>query len=155
MLLRITHRRSGKRWYMNPSGADFGLTQNIFPDAEFESNYLKKLCRVFTFGTCREFEEACARIQRSNSFLARLDFTIAWLMRNALSNFLRQPGNALSSIVRKTGTALSAWKQSLTNVLTQVVRGYVAGYDPRPYLHAVYHEREAVTRNIFFRQAAA
>ena len=108
MLLRITHRRSGKRWYMNPSGADFRLTQNIFPAAEFESVHLKRLCRVFNVGRCRELEEACARIQRSNSFLTQIDLTIAWLMRKVLSNFLRQPGSALASIVRRPGIVSSA-----------------------------------------------
>ena len=29
-------------------------------------------------------------------------------------------------------------------MLTRVVRGYVAGYDPRPYLHAVHHETNQV-----------
>ena len=144
MLLRITHRRSGKRWYMNPSGADFGLTQNIFPAAEFESVHLKRLCRVFNVGKCREFEEACARIQRSDSVLTQIDLTIAWLMRKVLSNFLRQPGNALASIVRRPGTVSSAWKQSLTNVLTEAVRGYVARYDPRQYLHAVHRETDQI-----------
>ncbi|KAI5378314.1 hypothetical protein J4E82_003010 [Alternaria postmessia] len=144
MLLRITHKRSGKRWYMNPSGTDFGLTQNIFPAAEFESVHLKRLCRVFNVGKCREFEEACARIQRSDSFLTQIDLTIAWLMRKVLSNFLRQPGNALASIVRRPGTVSSAWKQSLTNVLTEAVRGYVARYDPRQYLHAVHRETDRI-----------
>jgi hypothetical protein len=144
MLLRITHKRSGKRWYMNPSGADFGLTQNIFPAAEFESVHLKRLCRVFNVGKCREFEEACARIQRSDSFRTQIDLTIAWLMRKVLSNFLRQPGNALASIVRRPGTVSSAWKQTLTNVLTQAVRGYVTRYDPRQYLHAVHYETDRI-----------
>ena len=139
---------------MNPSGAGFGLTQNIFTAAEFELVHLERLCRVFNVGKCREFEEACARIQKSDSFLTQIDLTIAWLMRKVLSNFLQQPGNALASIVQKLGTAPSAWKQSLTNGLTRVVRGYVAGYDPSPYLHAVHHQTHQIVYEGFRQECA-
>lgn len=150
----MTPKRSGKRWYLNSSGASFGLTQTIFTAAEFGSVHLKRLCQVFNFGKCREFEEACATIQESGSFYTQIDLTIASLTRTALANFLQQPGNALSGIVRKTGTAPSAWKQSLTNVLTQVVRGYVASYDPRPYLHAVHRETDQIICQGMIQEAA-
>lgn len=75
-------------------------------------------------------------------------------MQKVLSNFLRQPGNALASIVQRPGTVSSVWKQSLTNVLTEAVRGYVARYDPRQYLHAVHRETDRIVCESMIQEAA-
>lgn len=86
-LLRITSKQSEKRWYINLSGAEFGLTQSIFSANDFESNHMQALYAVFDFGKCRQYILTCSAMEGWYAHTQRIGLQASSRMKAALLKF--------------------------------------------------------------------
>jgi len=147
VLLRITSQRNGKRWYINMSGAEFGLTQAISSAADFESKHMQALCAVFNFGRCRDYVQAYSALAGCYSHTQRISLRVSSRMKAALLAFMQKPGNDLVSLRQKDTTGSASWYQSLAEALSKAVGEYISNYDASPLMYQITNEPEEATRN--------
>ncbi len=129
-LLQLKQTYSNKKWYVDISGAQYGLHRALWAAKDFESLYVNRFIATHPFGESETYIRKIAYEQEGRgSLLFRKCFEAAFRMNQAIDNWKKQHDLEFASFVKMDEQAFEVNKTDLLAVMGLVVRDYISKTD--------------------------
>jgi hypothetical protein len=134
-LFRVKLITSGKMWYINPSGSQFGLDKPILTAAEFDLA-IETTIRVIHFGTPRKWFEVVAQSQGFLPRHLRNGLEALRFIAPAMSKCANESGTGVSKIAKMDAMDFEKWERKLLDAMVGPIRNYVSDFDEKGFFEA-------------------
>jgi hypothetical protein len=128
-VLRITSTKSGKTWYIDISGGQYGITHTFWTAKEFYATYVKTIVSVLPFGSNKKMVSDGGQCPGLAGLILRKTMEASSLIGEAIATWTKANKMSLSALVRLNSGTFESEKQTLLAALHQPVRDFVLDSD--------------------------
>lgn len=128
-VLRVTSTESGKAWYVDISGGQYGISRNFWAAEEYLATYVKAIKSVRPFGSNRKRVIKGAQWPGIPGLIMRKTMEASTHINKAIAAWVKTYGMSLAVLVRLLPDDFESLKQNLLAALDRPVRAYVRDSD--------------------------
>ncbi|KAH4608983.1 MYND-type zinc finger protein samB [Parastagonospora nodorum] len=128
-VLRVTSTKSGKTWYIDISGGQYGITRTFWTAKEFYATYVKTIVSVLPFGSNKKKVSDGGQCPGLAGLVLRKTMEASTLISEAIATWTKANKISLSALVRLPSGTFESEKEALLTALHQPVRDFVLDSD--------------------------
>ena len=128
-VVRVTSTESGKAWYIDISGGQYGINRSFWTAEEYLATYVKAIKSVRPFGSNRKRISKGAEWPGIPGLIMQKTMEAYTHVNEAIAAWVKTDGMSLAVIVRLRLDDFETLKQSLLAALDRPVRAYVRESD--------------------------
>jgi hypothetical protein len=148
-LLRVTYKKTGKMWYVDMTGSQYGLCEAFSTAVEFNTRYVEDIVRVSLFGKNKEYLEACAKLNGPMGLLAGSILDAARVLDLVIERGLNDQTFSCSALLSANDAEAGLHKDAFMDIATGALTKFVVDADYSKELRAasrVESELQAASR---------
>ncbi|KAF1846045.1 uncharacterized protein K460DRAFT_386407 [Cucurbitaria berberidis CBS 394.84] len=128
-LLRLTSKKSGKMWYIDITGGQYGLCQSFWRVKEFDQRYVDTIQGVSLFGKNKAYIKACSKANATMHLIYGSSLDAAAVLDQAMHRWIKENGITCYGIISANEMEHSIHKEKLLSTLDTALKEFVAKAD--------------------------